>query len=80
MLQIAAYLMARYPGRCHLWHFDSDAYAIALQHGVASLNELAMLNTLPIVFTPLVSTMQERGTWAYQEGIIQLLTMDIERT
>ena len=81
-LQIAAYLMARYPEHCHLWRFDSDAYTVALQHGgvVASSSELAMLDTLPNVFVTLVSTMQERGMWAYQEGITQLLVMDIERT
>lgn len=79
-LQIATYLMARYPERCHLWHFDRDAYAIALQHGGvnASLNELAMLATLPSVFTELVSEMQEKGMWAYQEGITQVLAMDVE--
>ncbi len=79
-LQIAAYLMARYPERCHLWRFDGDAYTVALQHGgvVASSSELAMLNTLPTVFATLVSAMQERGMWAYQEGITQLLARDIE--
>ena len=81
-LQIAAYLMARYPGRCHLWRFDSDAYAVALQHGgvTAPANELALLNTLPPVFAELVSVMQERGMWAYQEGITSLLANDIART
>ncbi len=79
-LQIAAYLMARYPERCHLWRFDRDAYTVALQHGgvVASPGELAMLDTLPTVFAALVSIMQERGMWAYQEGITQLLARDIE--
>ncbi|GAC1615046.1 MAG: TIGR02679 domain-containing protein [Ktedonobacteraceae bacterium] len=78
-LQIATYLIARYPERCHLWRFDSDAYAVALQYGgvAASPNELAMLNVLPPVFAALVSTMQARGMWAYQEGITQLLAMDI---
>ncbi len=78
-LQIAAYLMARYPERCRLWRFDSDAYTLALQHGgiAASANELAMLNTLPTVFARLVSEMQKRGMWAYQEGITQVLARDI---
>ena len=80
-LQIAAYLMARYPERCHLWRFDSDAYAVALQHGgvAASANELAMLDTLPPVFAELVSTMQEKGMWAYQEGITQVLARDVPK-
>jgi len=78
-LQIAAYLMARYHERCHLWHFDSTAYAVALQHGglSAASTELAMLNTLPTGFTELASKMQERGMWAYQEGITQLLSIDV---
>ncbi len=78
-LQIAAYLLARYPERCHLWRFDSNAYAVALQHGgvAASASELAMLDTLPPVFAALVSTMQEKGMWAYQEGITQLLATDV---
>ena len=80
-LQIAAYLMTRYPERCHLWHFDSDAYAMALQNGgvAASANELAMLDTLPPVFAELVSTMQEKGMWAYQEGITQVLARDVAK-
>ncbi|GAC1680607.1 MAG: TIGR02679 domain-containing protein [Ktedonobacteraceae bacterium] len=80
-LQIAAYLMARYPERCQLWRFDSDAYVVALQNGgvAAAPNELAMLKTLPIAFATLVNTMQERGMWAYQEGITHLLVMDVER-
>ena len=78
-LQIATYLIARYPERCHLWRFDSDAYTVALQHGgvTASANELAMLDTLPPVFAELVSAMQERGMWAYQEGITGLLARDV---
>lgn len=81
-LQIAAYLIARYPGHCHLWRFDSDAYAVALQHGgvTAPANELALLHTLPSVFADLVSVMQERGMWAYQEGITALLANDIAST
>ncbi len=81
-LQIAAYLMTRYPKRCHLWHFDTDSYRVALQHGgvAVSTNELRILTTLPTKFATLVSMMQEKGMWAYQEGITQLLTMDIERT
>jgi len=80
-LQIAAYLMARYPEHCHLWRFESDTYAVALQHGgvTASPTELAMLNTLPPTFAELVNTMQKRGMWAYQEGITQLLASDVAR-
>ncbi len=80
-LQIAAYLLARYPGRCHPWRFDADAYTVALHNGgvPASSNELALLNTLPNVFAPLIETIQERGLWAYQEGITHLLSMDVYR-
>ena len=79
-LQIAAYLQARYAGRCRLWRFDNDAYKVALQNGgvAASANELVMLRTLPPEFATLVQAMQERGMWAYQEGITQLLAMDVE--
>ena len=78
-LQIATYLMTRYPERCHPWHFDSTAYAVALRNGgiSASPNELAMLSTLPTVFAELVNKMQERGMWAYQEGITSLLVADL---
>lgn len=78
-LQIAAYLLARYPERCHSWRFDVDAYIVALHNGgvPASPNELALLNTLPDVFAPLVKAIQETGMWAYQEGITSLLSMDI---
>ncbi|GAC1399849.1 MAG: TIGR02679 domain-containing protein [Ktedonobacteraceae bacterium] len=78
-LQIATYLMGRYPERCRLWHFDSDAYEVALQYGgvIASSNELAMLNTLPTTFVTLARKMQEKGLWGYQEGITQLLSMSV---
>ncbi len=78
-LQIAAYLIERYPERCHLWHFDSDAYGTALHHGgVPALpKELAMLSTLPTMFAALVRKMQEKSMWAYQEGITQLLASAI---
>ena len=78
-LQIAAYLMARYPERCHPWHFDPDAYQVALQSGgvPARANELDMLNRLPDVFAPLIAKIQEKQTWAYQEGIAHLLAADI---
>ncbi len=32
------------------------------------------------VFAELVSAMQEKGMWAYQEGITQLLAKDVEST
>lgn len=78
-LQIAAYLLARYPGRCSLWQFDTAAYLLALQaDGVpAGSAELDMLGTLPAVFTLLVAAMQEKRVWAYQEGIARSLTEDI---
>jgi uncharacterized protein (TIGR02679 family) len=78
-LQIAAYLLARYPGRCHPWHLDPHAYSEALRtDGVrAHVTELAQLNTLPSAFAPLVASMQEKKKWAYQEGITQLLLGDL---
>jgi uncharacterized protein (TIGR02679 family) len=78
-LQIASALMARYPGRCHPWHFDAGSYEVALRSdGVpARTSELDMLNTLPQDFAPLVAMMQEKQVWAYQEGITQLLIDDI---
>jgi uncharacterized protein (TIGR02679 family) len=80
-LQIAAYLMERYPGRCFPWHIDVAAYALVIQaDGIAARErDLAMLNALPVVFAPLVETMQAQGKWAYQEGIAQLLIADVVR-
>ncbi len=86
-LQICAYLMARYPTRCYPWRFDPDSYTLALQStpedGPPTAhprpNELDMLSTLPAIFAPLVAKMQEKKTWAYQEGITHLLIKDILR-
>jgi uncharacterized protein (TIGR02679 family) len=77
-LQIAAHLLARYPGRCHPWHIDPASYAIALQtDGVpARPSELDQLSSLPVIFAPLVTSMQEKKKWAYQEGIAHLLAHD----
>jgi hypothetical protein len=78
-LQIAAYLQARYPGRCHPWRFDPDSYMTALQPGgiQASAHELDGLSALPQTFDSLIAFMRDRRTWAYQEGITQLLIYDI---
>jgi len=84
-LQIAAYLMARYQGRCHPWRFDPDSYTLALRsepeiEAVAAhpqQSELDLLGTLPESFAPLIKKMQERKAWAYQEGIARLLAGDI---
>jgi uncharacterized protein (TIGR02679 family) len=78
-LQIAAYLLARYPGRCHLWQMESNAYTTALQHdGVtAGTNELEQLSALPTLFAPLVASIQQQKKWAYQEGIADLLIASI---
>jgi uncharacterized protein (TIGR02679 family) len=78
-LQIAAYLLARYPGRCHPWHIDPDAYVTALRtDGVpARASELEQLSILPGVFAPLVASIQEKKKWAYQEGIAHLLLASI---
>ncbi len=78
-LQIATYLMVRYPGRCQPWRFDPGSYEIAMQSGgvQASTSELEMLNALPDVFGPLVRMMQEKRKSAYQEGIVGLLLGDV---
>ena len=84
-LQIAAYLIARYPARCHPWRFDPGSYTLALQSTPEDgpptahprSNELDMLSTLPAIFAPLVAKMQEKKAWAYQEGITHLLIKDI---
>ena len=78
-LQIATYLAARYPGRCHPWHFDATSYEVALKaDGIkVRASELSMLNALPEVFKPLVTRMQEKQKWAFQEGIVDLLVRDM---
>ena len=78
-LQIATYLAARYQGRCHPWHFDATSYEIALKaDGIeVRASELRMLNALPEVFKPLVTRMQEKQKWAFQEGIVDLLVRDM---
>ena len=80
-LKIATYLVERYPGRCHLWRFDSESYVKALHDkGVpANSADLAALSNLPEIFAPLVTVMQEKGKWAYQEGITRLLLEDVGR-
>src|SRR5712691_3022161 len=80
-LQIAAHLVARYPGRCHHWRFDPDSYILAMHTGGVPANEteLTALNELPDVFAPLVAMMQEKRKWAYQEGIAHLLKEDINK-
>ncbi len=79
-LQIAAFLLARYPGHCLPWRFDVDTYLLALQSDgvLARANELEILSTLPDVFTPLVTAIQEKKVWVYQEGITQFLIEDIK--
>ena len=81
-LQIAAYLLARYPQQCHPWHFDPASYHQALQNGgnPASSSDLASLQSLPAIFKSLIAAMQEQGMWAYQEGITQLLSNNIVGT
>ncbi len=78
-LQIAAHLMARYQSQFSLWHFDPASYLLALlSDGVqARTSELDILNTFPDVFAPLLAIMQEKGKWAYQEGIVDLLAADV---
>jgi uncharacterized protein (TIGR02679 family) len=78
-LQIAAYLGARYPGRCHPWHFDPASYEVALKaDGIeAPASDLSMLNALPEVFKSVVTSIQEKQKWAFQEGIAHLLVKDV---
>ncbi len=84
-LQIAAYLMARYPARCHPWRFDPASYTLSLQSRTEvgpttappRSSELDTLGTLPAIFAPLVAKMQEKKAWSYQEGITHLLVEDI---
>ena len=80
-LQIAAYLMERYPARCLPWHIDTTAYNLAMQADgiLARENELQLLNTLPDSFSDLIKTIQRQGKWAYQEGMVQLLLSDLKR-
>lgn len=75
-LWIADSLLRRYPHHCHLWRFDPQDYLAALHYGgiPASSADLAQLAKLPPVFQPLVATIEKQGKWAYQEGIIALLT------
>jgi len=78
-LQIASYLTGRYPGRCQPWHFDATSYQVALKSDGIEIgaSELRMLNTLPEAFKPLVTMMQEKRKWAFQEGIVELLVKDL---
>jgi len=79
-LQIAAYLLERYPQRSQPWHIDPPAYIHAMQADgiVAQERDLQMLDTLPTVFAPLVEVMREQRKWAYQEGIVRLLIEDVQ--
>ncbi|GCE30207.1 hypothetical protein KDA_56910 [Dictyobacter alpinus] len=78
-LRIASHILTRYPGRSYLWRFDPASYISALHMQAAELDasDIAALQTLPEIFTPLTTIMQERKQRAYQEGITQLLLMDI---
>ncbi len=80
-LKIADYLMERYPQQCHLWRFDANSYLQAIHNrGVeAHGKELTALQSLPEIFALLVATMQEKGKWAYQEGLAHLLIEDIKQ-
>jgi len=79
-LQIATYLATRYPGRCHPWHFDEYSYEVALKaDGIeVRASELSMLNVLPEIFKSLITRMQEKQKWAFQEGIVELLVKDLQ--
>jgi hypothetical protein len=44
----------------------------------ANTADLAALRNLPEVFAPLVAKMQEKGKWAYHEGITHLLIEDVK--
>ena len=78
-LQIAAYLLARYPDRCLPWRFDPESYEAALRYdGIeARESDLSSLCALPTIFSFLITIMQQQRKWAYQEGIAALLAKDI---
>lgn len=80
-LRIAAYLLARYPHQCHLWHFDPTSYQAALHSREVPLSQrdLAGLYKLPPIFAPLVTAMHEHRQRAYQEGITAHLLKDIQQ-
>ncbi len=77
-LQIAAHLLARYHGRCHLWHLDAESYTAALHERTMPANprDLTKLANLPEVFADLAAAMRQCKQWAYQEGIAHLLSAD----
>ncbi|HEY4385364.1 MAG TPA: TIGR02679 family protein [Ktedonobacteraceae bacterium] len=79
-LQIAAYFLARYPGRSELWHLDPAAYTAALQAGglPARTHELRQLDALPPAFSALVAQLHKHELWAYQEGITRILLNDLQ--
>jgi uncharacterized protein (TIGR02679 family) len=78
-LRIANYLLLRYPQNCQLWHFDPDAYLTALhQRGMTfEANEIAGLQNLPEIFSPLTNSMLKEQRKAYHEGITDILLDDI---
>ncbi len=78
-LRIAAHLLERYPGRCHLWRFDPATYLAALHTRSIPLSaaDRSDLQALPPAFTPLAAVMQEQGKKAYQEGIMTYLLEDL---
>lgn len=78
-LRIAAYLLERYPERCFPWRFDPASYEHALRDEgtAASQSDLSALEALPGTFAPLVDAIRAAGTWAYQEGIVDVLADDI---
>jgi uncharacterized protein (TIGR02679 family) len=80
-LRIASYLLSRYPHHCRPWRFDPDAYLTARHHRGAAFgaNEIAGLQNLPEVFSPLVKVMQQERKKAYHEGITDVLLEDISK-
>lgn len=81
-LRIASFFLTRYAGRCLLWHFDPSSYLTALHRKATELSagDLAGLQALPEIFTPLTTVICEKSKKAYQEGITQLLLQDIVKT
>ncbi|GAC1505922.1 MAG: hypothetical protein NVS2B12_19970 [Ktedonobacteraceae bacterium] len=78
-LRIARYLLARYPQHCRLWHFDPASYMLALHDrgAVLGADEIAGLQRLPEVFSPLANVMQRERKKAYHEGITENLLEDM---
>ena len=78
-LEIAFYLLRRFPQHCLPWRFDAATYHQALQAGGIAVSnpQLEAMRKFSELFPDLVVAMRIQAKWAYQEGIIQQLLDDI---